>query len=157
MPTPSTTRQIAATLNVVTASSNVAQPQCLTARDFRHRPVVAIALTSLSVDSAGGLGIVEAMKLDVYRSCTRQEKREVLDAFWRSNVQPSAHIHQAAYQYGPYAIICLVAVVAELVLVIAVSVGRADVVAVVASLVEVFVVWSLSWAVVRNRAIRRTP
>ncbi len=95
------------------------------------------------------------MRLDVYRSCTRQEKREVLNAFWHSNVQPSARIHRAAYQYGPYAIICLVALVVELVIVITVAVGRSDVVASLASLLEVFVAWSLWWAVVRNRAIRR--
>jgi hypothetical protein len=40
--------------------------------------------------------------------------------------------------------------------VIAASIGRSDVVCVLASLLEAFVMWSLWWALVRNRAIRRT-
>jgi len=80
----------------------------------------------------------------------------VLDAFWRTRFEPSARIHEAAREYGPYAIACLVAIAAELAVVIAVTVGRTDVVAAIAALVEAFVGWSLWWAVVRTRAIRRT-
>lgn len=95
------------------------------------------------------------MKLDVYRSCSRHEKRQVLEAFWRSGVEPSTRIHEAATQYGPYAVACLVAVAAELVVVIVASAHRALVISWVAGVVEVVVVLSLGWAVVRSRALQR--
>ena len=94
------------------------------------------------------------MKLDVYQSCSRREKREVLDAFWRSHTQPTSRIHQAATQYGPYAVICLVAVALELALVIVVSIHRAFVVGWLAVLLEAVVLTSLWWAVVRCRALK---
>jgi hypothetical protein len=97
------------------------------------------------------LGIV---KLDVYRSCSRQEKRQVLEAFWRTNAHPTNRIHEAATQYGPYAILSLLAVAVELLLVIIVSIDRAVAIGVLAILVEVFVMWSLWWAISRARAIR---
>jgi hypothetical protein len=98
---------------------------------------------------------VEYVKLDVYRSCSRQEKGEVLNVFWRSNVQAPARIQQAAVQYGPYAEICLVAVALELALIIGLSMSRADVVGAVAAVFEALVVVSLWWALVRTRAMRR--
>ena len=94
------------------------------------------------------------MKLDVYRSCSRQEKREVLDAFWRTHARPSTRIRQAATQYGPYAVICLSAVALELALVIVVSIHRAFVVGGLAILLEAVVLASLVWAVVRSRALK---
>ena len=94
------------------------------------------------------------MKLDVYQSCTRSEKRDVLNTIWRSNVQSSARIQQAAFQYGPYAAICLAAVALELGFVIVVSFHRAFVVGVIAALLEALTLWSLWWAIVRWRAIR---
>jgi hypothetical protein len=94
------------------------------------------------------------MKLDVYQSCTRSEKRDVLNKFWHSNAQSSARIQQAAFQYGPYAVICLVAVALELGFVIVVSIHRAFVVGWIAVLFEALTLWSLWWAVVRWRAIR---
>jgi hypothetical protein len=94
------------------------------------------------------------VRLDVYRSCSRQEKREVLEAFWRTSAHPSSRIHQAAYQYGPYAVLCLLAVAAELLVVILVSINRAVVIGVLAALIEAFVLSSLWWATVRYRAIR---
>jgi hypothetical protein len=95
------------------------------------------------------------MKLDVYRSCSRHEKRQVLEAFWHSHVESSVRIRDAAIQYGPYAVACLVAVAAELVVVIIASAHRAVVISWIAVLVEVVVVFSLWWAVVRSRALRR--
>lgn len=95
------------------------------------------------------------MKLDVYRSCSRQEKREVLEAFWRTKSRPSGRIHEAAYQYGPYAVICLVAVALELLFVILISVSRDAVVGGFASVLELFVLWSIGWAALRYRAIKR--
>jgi hypothetical protein len=93
------------------------------------------------------------MKLDVYQSCTRSEKRDVLNTFWHTNVQSPSRIQQAAFQYGPYAVICLVAVALELGFVIVVSIHRALVVGWIAVLLEALTLWSLWWAVVRWRAI----
>jgi hypothetical protein len=95
------------------------------------------------------------MKLDVYRSCTRHEKRQVLEAFWHSHVESSTRIRDAAIQYGPYAVACLAAVAAELVVVIVASAHRAFVISWIAVVVEAVVVLSLWWAVVRSRALRR--
>ena|ERR1700722_877801 len=95
------------------------------------------------------------MKLDVYRSCSRQEKRQVLDAFWRTNARPTSRIHAAAAQYGPYAVLSLLAVAAELLVVILVSIDRVLAIGVVAILIEGFVVWSLCWAITRSRALNR--
>jgi hypothetical protein len=94
------------------------------------------------------------MKLDVYQSCTRSEKRDVLNKFWSRNVQASPRIQQAAFQYGPYAVICLVAVALELGFVIVVAIHRAFVVGWIAVLLEALTLWSLWWAVVRWRAIK---
>jgi len=94
------------------------------------------------------------VKLDVYRSCTRQEKREVLDAFWRSGGQPSTRIRDAAYQYGPFAALSLAAVALELALVIFVSIQRVAVVGWLAVVFEAVVLLSLWWSLVRCRAIR---
>jgi uncharacterized membrane protein YhaH (DUF805 family) len=94
------------------------------------------------------------MKLDVYRSCSRQEKQEVLNAFWHRNVQPSSRIRRAAYQYGPYAVLCLVAVALELAFVIAVTIHRALVVGCIAIAFEGLVMLSLWWAVVRWREVK---
>lgn len=90
----------------------------------------------------------------MYRSCSRQEKGQVLEAFWRSHVKSSERIHLAAVQYGPYAVICLVAVALELGLIIGLSVSRAGIIGVIAVVLEAVTVASLWWAVVRTRAIR---
>jgi hypothetical protein len=95
------------------------------------------------------------MKLDVYRSCSRHEKRQVLEAFWHTNVESSSRIHDAAVQYGPWAVVCLVAVAAELVVVIAASLHHVLVISWIAIAVESVVVLSLCWAVVRSRALKR--
>lgn len=98
---------------------------------------------------------VERVRLDVYRSCSRQEKREVLDAFWRTDRATSSRIHLAALQYGPYAAASLVVVVLELALVIAVSVHRSKVTAGLASLVAVVALISLGWSILRYRTLQR--
>ena len=96
------------------------------------------------------------MKLDVYRSCSRQEKGQVLDAFWRRNVESSDRIRHAAVQYGPYAVICLVAVALELGVIIGLAMSRANIISVIAIALEVVTVASLWWALVRTRAVRHT-
>jgi hypothetical protein len=95
------------------------------------------------------------MKLDVYRSCSRKEKMEVLNTFWRRNVDAPSRILDAALQYGPVAVACLVAIAAELALVIAVSITRAYVIGLIALACEALVLWSLWWALVRTRDIKR--
>jgi hypothetical protein len=99
--------------------------------------------------------MVGNMKLDVYRSCSRAEKRDVLDAFWRTGVNPSVRIRDAAFQYGPYAVLCLVAVALELAFVVYVSIERAMVVGWIAVLLEAVVALSLWWSIVRYRTLRR--
>ena len=79
----------------------------------------------------------------------------MLEAFWHSHVQSSTRIRAAAVQYGPYAVACLIAVAAELVVVIVASAHRAFVISWIAVVVEVAVVLSLWWAVVRSRALKR--
>jgi membrane protein YdbS with pleckstrin-like domain len=93
------------------------------------------------------------MKLNVYQSCSREEKRDVLEAFWRRSATPSARILQAACQYGPFAMLCILAVALELALVV-VSLHRAIVVGSIAATLEVLVLVSLGWALVRWRTIR---
>jgi len=110
----------------------------------RHRLVVHIAS-------------VVVVKLDVYRSCSRSEKREVLHVYWHRDVEASSRIALAAQQYGPWAILCLVVLALELVPVIALSFGHVDVLGAVAVLLETLVVASLCWAIVRYQALRATP
>lgn len=112
----------------------------------RDRRLVALRLNALS--------IVRRVKLDVYRSCSRAEKRQVLDAYWRTSPPASARVHDAAFQYGPYAILSLVAIALELALVIVVAIDRAVIVCWLAVLLEVVVVLSTWWALVRFRALR---
>jgi hypothetical protein len=97
------------------------------------------------------------VRLDVYRSCTRAEKREVLEVFWRRNVIKPARITSAARQYGPWAIVCCVVLAFEPVPVLALSAGRNVAVVGIAALVEVVLLVSLWWATVRNVELRRLP
>lgn len=94
------------------------------------------------------------MKLDVYRSCSRREKRQVLEAFWHRDAEASSRIHQAAGQYGPYAVISLVAVALELLVVVLVSIDRATAIAALAIFFEVLDLVSLWWALVRLRSFK---
>ena len=79
----------------------------------------------------------------------------MLETFWRTNVQSTNRIHEAASQYGPYAVLSLVALAAELLVVILASINRAWAIGVVAVVLELFVLWSLRWAIVRTRATKR--
>jgi len=58
------------------------------------------------------------VNIDVYRSCTWREKRDVLNVFWRTNVDATSRIVVAAAQYGYYAVISLVVVMAEVALIL---------------------------------------
>lgn len=92
--------------------------------------------------------------LDVYRSCSWQEKREVLGAFWHTGVHPSERINEAALEYGPYAVLCIVVIVLELVPVILYSIVRGDAWGWLAGLLELGVIASLRWALVRSRTLK---
>ncbi|HEY5267124.1 MAG TPA: hypothetical protein VIJ40_09945 [Acidimicrobiales bacterium] len=95
------------------------------------------------------------MKLDVYRSCSRGEKREVLNVFWHRNVVASSRVRDGASQYGPYALMCLLAMALELLVVILISQHRTAVIGWLAGIFELIVVVSLLWAVIRCRSLTR--
>jgi hypothetical protein len=94
------------------------------------------------------------VKLDVYRSCTWREKRDVLNAFWRINVESTPRISEAALQYGYYALIAMAVIILELALVIAVSIGHRSLFAVVGAFLEIFMLWGTRWAVLRYRTLK---
>jgi len=97
---------------------------------------------------------VGVMKLDVYRGCSRQEKREVLGTFWRASSQGSSRIVEAAQQYGAYAIVCVAVISLEVLAVMVVGFLHATLVGWLALGAEAFIIWSLWWSVVRYRALR---
>ncbi len=94
------------------------------------------------------------MHVDVYRSCTWREKREVLNVFWRSNVDATSRIVEASVQYGYYAVICLVVVMLEIALILVVGVDHNALVAGLSALAELFMIWSTWWAIKRYRRLR---
>lgn len=94
------------------------------------------------------------MNIDVYRGCTFKEKRDVLNVFWRSNVHTTSRIVEAAVQYGYYAVICLVVVMLELALILAVALSHGSFVAWIAALAELFMFWSTWWALRRYRLLK---
>jgi hypothetical protein len=94
------------------------------------------------------------VNIDVYRGCTFKEKRDVLNVFWRSNVLSTTRIGEAAVQYGYYAVICLVVVMLELALIMAVALNHGSFVAWLAGLGELFMIWSTWWALKRYRFLK---
>jgi hypothetical protein len=94
------------------------------------------------------------VNVDVYRSCSWREKRDVLNVFWSSNVEASSRIVEASVQYGYYAIVSLVVVILELALILVVSLDRNAFVAALTILAEVFVIWSTWWAIKRYRILK---
>src|SRR5271169_6328276 len=95
------------------------------------------------------------MMLDVYRSCSRSEKREVLEVFWRRDVVAPERITDAALQYGPWALLCCVVLAAEPIPVLALSLGRSDALAWTAAVVEAVLLLSVWWAAARYSSLRR--
>ncbi len=93
------------------------------------------------------------MNLDVYRGCSFKEKREVLNAFWRSGVESTPRINEAAVQYGYYTLICLGVIACELALILAVAVGHGPFIEGLTALGELFVLWSTWWAFKRYRVL----
>ena len=94
------------------------------------------------------------MKLDVYRACTRPEKRVVLGTFWRASSQSSSRIVRAAQEYGAYAIIYVAAIAIEVLVVMVAGFRHVAIVGWLALGAELFVLWSLWWSIVRYRALR---
>jgi hypothetical protein len=94
------------------------------------------------------------MNLDVYRGCSFKEKRDVLNAFWRSGVEATPRITEAAVQYGYYTVILLGVIVVELALILVVAVSHGSIVAWFTALGELFVLWSTWWAVKRYRTLK---
>ncbi|HEY1824501.1 MAG TPA: hypothetical protein VGG21_00885 [Acidimicrobiales bacterium] len=93
------------------------------------------------------------MRLDVYRSCTWREKRQVLETFWHSGPHTSARIQEAAAQYGPYAIAALALVAIELAVIFGVALSHHALISWIALVIEVAVLVSIRWAVVRTRSL----
>jgi hypothetical protein len=94
------------------------------------------------------------VNIDVYRSCTFKEKRDVLNVFWRANVDTTTRIREAAVQYGYYAVICLIVVIMELALILAVALMHNSFVAGISAAAELFVLWSTWWALKRYRILK---
>jgi len=94
------------------------------------------------------------VKIDVYRSCTWREKRDVLNVFWRTNVDATSRIVEASVQYGYYAIICLVVVMLEVAFILGVALDRNALIAALTVLAELFMIWSTWWALKRFRVLK---
>ncbi|MDE3008565.1 MAG: hypothetical protein KGJ10_06120 [Acidobacteriota bacterium] len=94
------------------------------------------------------------MKLDVYRRCSRREKMEVLNAFWRTSSEPSARVLEAARQYGEYAVLYVAAIAVELLVLAVAGFAHAAFIGWLALAAEALILWSLWWSVVRLRAVR---
>jgi hypothetical protein len=96
----------------------------------------------------------EKVDIDVYRSCTWREKRDVLNVFWRTNVEATSRIVEAAVQYGYYAVICLIVVMLELALILVVALSQNSLVAGLSAFAELFMIWSTWRAIKRYRVLK---
>jgi hypothetical protein len=94
------------------------------------------------------------VNIDVYRSCSWKEKRDVLNVFWRTNVDATSRIVEAALQYGYYCVICLLVVMLEIALIFVVGLRHNTFVAGLAAASELFMIWSTWWAVKRYRRLK---
>jgi hypothetical protein len=94
------------------------------------------------------------VNIATYRSCSWREKRDVLNVFWRMNVEASSRLVEAAVQYGYYTVICLFVIMVEIALIFVVGVGHNAVVAGLAAASELFMIWSTWWAVKRYRMLK---
>jgi hypothetical protein len=94
------------------------------------------------------------VSIETYRSCSWREKRDVLNVFWRTNVEASSRLVEAAVQYGYYTVICLVVIMVEIALILVVGVRHNSFVAGLAAASELFMIWSTWWAVKRYRMLK---
>ncbi len=95
--------------------------------------------------------------LDVYRSCSRAEKRELLEFFWRDRGPASPRVEVAARQYGPYAVAALVAVALEVIVLCAVVFPHSTTAGALLAGGAAATVASLVRAVSRWRELARRP
>jgi len=94
------------------------------------------------------------VNIDVYRSCSWREKRDVLNVFWQTDVETTTRVREAAAQYGYYAVIALVVVMLEIALFFVVGIEHNTVVAGLSAAAELFMVWATWWAIKRFRSLR---
>lgn len=101
-----------------------------------------------------GVTSLKTVSLDVYRSCSFREKRDVLDAFWRRGGSFTPKIMVAALQYGPYAFWSLVVVALELALICYICAVHSSFILWPAILFELLTLVSTWWAVRRAGSLR---
>ena len=94
------------------------------------------------------------MNIKVYRGCSFKEKRDVLNVFWRTNVDTTARIGEAAVEYGYYAIICMVVVILEVALILVVALNHNAFLAGITAAGELFMFWSTWWAIKRYLTLK---
>ncbi len=94
------------------------------------------------------------MDLDIYRSCSWREKREVLKVFWHRGSGATSKIVAAALQYGHYATIAIAVIVVELALVSAVALVNGRHFGWLAAGAEVLVLPALCLSVLRLRTLK---
>jgi hypothetical protein len=94
------------------------------------------------------------VNIDVYRSCSWKEKRDVLGVFWRTDVESTSRLREAAVQYGYFANICLVIVMLELALILVAALNHNAFVAGITAAAEAFMFWSTWWSIKRYRALK---
>jgi hypothetical protein len=97
------------------------------------------------------------MSLAVYNTCSRQEKRAVMRAFWSGRFDDSHKINQAAKEYGPYALGLVTIVTLEIVFIATLLVIRANGWAWTSTAGSVLALWSLWWTVLCRRTINSGP
>ena len=95
-------------------------------------------------------------KLDVYRSCTWREKRQVLEAFWRTDEGSSPRIRAAALEYGAVAKSLLVVIAVEVALLSVFALATGHALGWVGGAVEIGAVCSVMRSRHRLRALRGT-
>lgn len=91
----------------------------------------------------------------VYRSCSWGEKRQVLDAFWRTASPSSEKINIAAREYGPYAVAALVIIAVELGALVALTATREHAWSYWSAAGEVVTLVALWWSLKRSHDLRR--
>jgi hypothetical protein len=97
------------------------------------------------------------MELDVYRSCSFAERREVLGVFWRAQPSTSPKITEGAIQYGPVAAIFVLVICVELGLLTGLTLAKGSSWGWALLVVTLLGLASLWLAVERVRSLRGHP
>lgn len=93
------------------------------------------------------------VRLATYNSCSFNEKRAVLRAFWSGRSDESEKINQAAREYGPYALALVAIISLELLIIAALLIAWSNGWAWAATASTVLALWSLWWTVVCRRRL----